>query len=141
MSLETLTSTPDRKPLKRIPPSSLAYLSQRARNNCYHFVMKRFEASGLSKADLGRRIGKGQDQINHVLASPGNWTIRTLAELLAGIGDEEFIPSALSLHGRPPRNMSQFDLSKHDRLTNPKPPAPTGSGAASTELKKLEPVE
>ncbi len=109
MSLETLVSS-DIEKSGKVSAGALAYLAQRARNNCYDYVMSRFLSSKLNKADLARRIGKSQAQINHMLASPGNWTIRTLAELLAGISDEEFIPSSKSLKGRPPRNITQADL-------------------------------
>jgi hypothetical protein len=109
MSLETMIPT-DVAATGRIGAPTLAYLARRAQNNCYDFVMKRFLASGLTKADLARRVGKGPDGINKTLASPANWTIRTVAELLAGISEEEFVPTAMKLAGRAPRNITQADL-------------------------------
>jgi hypothetical protein len=93
-----------------ISPGTLAYLGERARNRYYDFVLKRFRASGLTKADLARRIGKGQDRINHLLGAPGNWTIDTIAELLAGVSQEELRPDAEKLGLRPAKNITQADL-------------------------------
>jgi hypothetical protein len=132
MSLESLTFATDGKRLERISPSSLAYLGQRARNNCYDFVLKRFDESDMTKAELARRMGKSQSQINHMLASPANWTVRTVAELLAAISDEEFIPNARPLRGRKPRNQRQEDFHR--------PEATLGSGgwvAAITTTREL----
>lgn len=109
MSLENLIST-NLNEGDKIAPHDLIYISQRAKNNCYDFIMIRFLKSGITKSELARRIGKDPAQINHVLASPANWTIKTLAELLAGISKEEFIPDALAIEGRPSRNISQADL-------------------------------
>ena len=72
----------------------------------------------MTKAELARRIGKNPDRVNHMLAFPGNWTIQTIAELLAAVGDEEFVPNAIPLKGRAARNMAQDDLlgKRHDNL-------------------------
>jgi len=94
----------------RISPKSLAYLAERARSNCYDYIMRRFGSSKLTKAELARRIGKDPAQINRMLATSGNWTIGTMAELLAAISEEEFIPSSSPLAGRAPRNFTQADL-------------------------------
>lgn len=109
MSLETIISA-DFGANAKLAQDDLAYLSQRAKSTCYDFVMRKFLASGISKAELARRIGKTQPQISHVLATPANWTIKTLAELLAGISKEEFIPGAASIQGRAPRNVTQRDV-------------------------------
>jgi hypothetical protein len=94
----------------RISRGTLAYLSQRAMNNCYDFVMRKFLASGMTKAELARRLGKSPDNVSHLLASPRNWSVQTIAELLAAIDEEEFIPNAHKLAGRPPKNITQADL-------------------------------
>lgn len=140
MSLEMLTFSPDSERLDRIAPHALSYLSQRAKNTCYDFVMRRFFASKMTKTELGRRIGKSPAQVNHMLASPGNWTIRTMAELLAGIGDEEFLPNALSLKRRAPKNMTQADLAlKNERA--PKVPWNKDVTASSFSHILLESVK
>jgi transcriptional regulator with XRE-family HTH domain len=96
-----------------IPEANLAYLEQRALNHFYDYVIGRFlersQANGLTKAKLAKRIGRGQDQVNRLLASPGNWTIGTVARLLAGIAGEEPILVSESLIGRPARNSTVLD--------------------------------
>ena len=141
MSLETLLSA-DSESRGRISPKALAYLAERARNNCYDYVLRRFRRSGLTQADLARRMGKDPAQINRALASSGNWTIGTIAELLAAISEEEFIPSSVSLKGRSPRNFTQADLlarlaegDEVRQVEEPVPPKPTGSSAANIDVK------
>jgi hypothetical protein len=47
--------------------------------------MGEFKNSGLSKADLARRLGKGADRVSKMLGGPGNWTIATVSDLLFAI--------------------------------------------------------
>lgn len=93
-----------------IPSGTLAYYEQRALNNFYSFVLRKFLKSKIRKADLARRIQVSAPQLNRYLASPGNWTIATVQRLLLGIADEEAFLSSESLHGRPPQNGSVLDL-------------------------------
>jgi len=125
MSLNTLISA-DLVKTGRISDATFAYLGQRAKNVCYDYVMKKFLASGLTKAELARRLGSRPDRVSHILASPANWTIRTMAELLAAIAEEEFVPHSVKLAGRTPKNFSQADL-----LMGLKSPPPQGSVAGS----------
>lgn len=128
MYLSTIVSA-DIDATGRISDSTFAYLGQRAKNLCYDFVMKKFLASGLSKADLARRMGKSPDRVNHMLATPANWTIRTIVELLAAISEEEFVPHSEKLAGRPPKNMTQADLLFGNPSPSPPSPSVTGSSA------------
>lgn len=145
MSLETMIPT-DIAATGRIGPATLAYLAQRAQNNCYDYVMKRFLASGISKADLARRVGKGQDGINKTLATPANWTIKTMAELLAGISEEEFMPNSLKLADRAPRNVSQATLLgiapepevASLNVLRPSPETRSGAAARTLELQRVQ---
>lgn len=92
---------------------TLAYLEARAKNTFYDYILTKFkeaEKSGLTRAKLARRLGKGSDQISRLLGAPGNWTLGTVAELLVGIGREELLPHSLSFLGRPPRNLQSEDL-------------------------------
>ena len=85
------------------------YIGQRAKNSFYDYVMTKFRHSNISKAELARRIGKGPAQINRMLATPGNWTIETIAELLAGMSAEELLPWSAPFTGRPKSNHRQED--------------------------------
>jgi hypothetical protein len=89
-----------------IPLGTRVYLGQRAKNTFYNFVMSRFREADMTQAKLAKRIGKSPAQMNRMLASPGNWTIETIAVLLAGISAEEILPQSRSFSGRPKRNGS-----------------------------------
>src|SRR6202030_4527223 len=45
-------------------------------------VIREFGKSGLSQADLARRLGKSPEVISRLLARPGNWESDTFSELL-----------------------------------------------------------
>jgi hypothetical protein len=47
--------------------------------------MKEFRNSGLSQADLARRLGKRPDVVCRLLGGPGNWTLDTMSDLLFAI--------------------------------------------------------
>lgn len=114
----------------KLSPGTLAYLGQRARNNYYNYVMSKFRESGITKAALARRMGKGQDRINRLLSSPGNWTIDTVAELIAAICAEELIAKSLPILDRPARNHSQADISDDDGDLDPSSIKSASSGRA-----------
>jgi hypothetical protein len=42
----------------------------------------------ISKAELARRLNKDPAVINRWLSGPGNWELRTVSDLLAGMGYE-----------------------------------------------------
>jgi hypothetical protein len=93
---------------------ALGYLTQRAKNNFYDYVLTKFyEAEtqhDLTKSALADRLGLGRDRISKLLASPGNWTIETVAELLAGICREELVPSSVPYTQRAIRNCTAADV-------------------------------
>ena len=124
-----------------ISAGALAYIGQRAKNSYYHFVMSKFRECDMTQAKLARKIGKNPAQMNRILASPGNWTIETIAVLLAGICSEEVTPSSTPFAGRRPRNGRTHDMTKDDA---PKPlpsgPVSSGEGANLVELR-LENVQ
>jgi hypothetical protein len=66
-------------------PETFAYMTARAKRRAYNLVIREFKKSGISKAELARRLGKGADRVSKMLAGPGNWTIATVAELLFAI--------------------------------------------------------
>jgi hypothetical protein len=70
---------------ERIAPGTLGYFQARNKHNAYDLVMEEFTKSGLSQADLARRLGKGTDQICRLLGGPGNWTLDTLSDLMFAI--------------------------------------------------------
>lgn len=90
-----------------IPLDRLSFFRARLQSRLYDLVITKFlklEHGGeISRAELGRRIGKDPAQISRLLGAPGNWTLDTTSDLLLGMG-EELEPSSLPLAGRPQRN-------------------------------------
>ena len=93
---------------------ALGYLNERARNNFYDYVLRRFheavEKEKLTKAKLARRLGLEPARITRLLGSPGNWTLDTVSELLVGICREELKPQSEPYLDRPVRNLQSEDL-------------------------------
>lgn len=103
---------------KSLSDGNLAYLAARAQNKFHDYVLRKFMAAeqseGLTKAELARRIGKRPELITRMLGAPGNWTIDTVARLLAGISGEELIPASEPLLGRSARrNYTQAEVHGH----------------------------
>jgi hypothetical protein len=70
---------------EKVLPETFAYMTARAKRRAYNLVIREFKKSGISKAELARRLGKGADRVSRMLGGPGNWTIATVAELLFAI--------------------------------------------------------
>lgn len=90
-----------------ISQNTLAYLQERTKSRLYDYVLKKFleeEKNGLTRAALARRINRSPEVVTRLLGAPGNWTIETLSDLLAGISSEELAPASVSLIDRPRRN-------------------------------------
>lgn len=85
--MSTSQNTSLSKPItgQRVPPETFAYFRARAKQHAYNLVMGEFLKSGLTRAELARRLGKGADQISRMLGGPGNWTIATASDLLFAI--------------------------------------------------------
>lgn len=69
----------------RIPLGTLGYFQARNRGRVYDLILKEFQRSKLSQADLARRLGKRPDVICRLLGAPGNWTLDTVSDLLFAI--------------------------------------------------------
>ncbi len=76
-----------------LSPGTLAYFRERQRNRVHEVVLQEFLKSGITKADLARRLGKDAAQITRWLAAPGNWEIDTISDFLLAISGGEFQPS------------------------------------------------
>ena len=73
----------------RVDPSTYAYFRTRNRFHLYNLLLSEFEKSQISQATLARRLGKGADQVNRVLGSPGNLTLDTISDYLYAISGSE----------------------------------------------------
>ena len=90
----------------RVPLGTLAYFQARNKRNAYDLVMGLFENSGLSQAELARRLGKGTDQVCRILSGPGNWTLDTLSDLLFAISGAAPVFSVDHPLDKPRRNQT-----------------------------------
>ena len=66
----------------QIRPGTLGYFRMRTRMRMFTLVRKEFEKANITKAELAKRLGKGAGQVNRWLATPRNWTLDTLSDLL-----------------------------------------------------------
>ena len=86
----------------------MAYFQARLKNRLHQLVLREFEKSGLSRAELARRIRKDPPQITRWFNAPGNLRLETLSDLLLGINYVELNDETVSLR-RPPRNFDSPD--------------------------------
>ena len=91
---------------QRIPPGTLGYFQARNRYHVYDLVMNEFAASGISQAELARRLGKGTDVVCRWLGGPGNWTLDTMSDLLFAISGATPVFDVEHPLARPPRNQT-----------------------------------
>ncbi len=89
-----------------IPAGVLEYFQTRNRMRLFTLVQHEFEESGITKAELADRLGKGADRISHLLGAPGNWTIDTASDLLFAISGAEIDYRVTHPLRRSPRNMT-----------------------------------
>ena len=90
---------------KRIPIGTIGYFRSRNKHRVYSLVIKEFKSSGLSQADLARRLGKkNSDIICRWLAAPGNWTLDTVSDLMFAISGAEVTYGSIHPLAQPPRN-------------------------------------
>jgi hypothetical protein len=69
----------------KISLGTLGYICARNRQRAYDLVIKEFKKSGLTQADLARRLDKGAEVISRLLSRPRNWELDTFSELLFAI--------------------------------------------------------
>lgn len=131
----------------KIPAGKLAYFRQRLRNAFYDLVISEFmrqeDESGLTQAELARRIGKRPEVVNRLLGSPGNWTTDTSSDLLLGMGVEPKLSvSRLALMS--PRNFDQPEwLGTPSELITSEEDEPTSTTPSATTyyIRAMEPLD
>jgi hypothetical protein len=89
MRISPTTNLSEPAGAERVSEGTLAYFRARNRRRLYQLVVDEFERSGLSQADLARRLGKGTDLVCRWLGSPGNWTADTVSDLLFATSSAE----------------------------------------------------
>jgi transcriptional regulator with XRE-family HTH domain len=115
---------------------TLAYLGERLRNNYYDFILTKFaeaQEKGLTQAQIARRLNIGPDRVSKLLGAPGNWTIDTIAGLLAAISREEAIPTSRPYLGRPKANFDAEACLVVNAGSTTDPKKVGSSGSSSTK--------
>lgn len=92
-----MTSLSDIAPLT--PEQRAEYGIARAKSIAFdavHELWRRRRAEGKTQADLAKVLGKDEGWLSKNLRGPGNWTIKTLGELVEALdGDLEIVLHAL----------------------------------------------
>lgn len=89
--MNTYPTTTLSKPVRaeRVPKGTFGYFRTRNRHRLYSMIIKEFKKSGLTQADLARRLGKSPEIVCRLLATPGNLQVDTLSDLLFAISGAE----------------------------------------------------
>lgn len=69
----------------KISKGIFGYLRTLNRQRAYDLVVREFKKSGLSGADLSRRMGRAPEVISRLLNRPGNWEADTFSDLMFAI--------------------------------------------------------
>jgi hypothetical protein len=107
-----------------IPEAKRVYFQTRLRNRVFNFILAKFvteQERGLTKAKLGRRIGKPPEVINRWLGAPSNLTLDSISDLLLGISAEELTPQTEALLYQAPRNFDPW-IRQEEQLNRKQPP-------------------
>jgi hypothetical protein len=104
---------------QQIPLGTRSFFQERFRSRLYDLVVSEFlkqeQASGLTRAEVARRIGRKPEQITRWLGAPGNWTLETVSDLLLAISKAEPAIDLSPLDGRPARNLDIPDWARNDQ--------------------------
>jgi hypothetical protein len=70
---------------KKVSAGTLAYVGARAQLRAYSLVIKELKESGITQAQLAKRLGKAPEVISRMLSRPSNWEMKTFSQLLFAI--------------------------------------------------------
>ena len=68
-----------------VPKGTLGYFRARNRHRLYTLFVQEFKKSGLTQAQLSRRLGRKPEVVCRLLATPGNLRADTFSDLLFAI--------------------------------------------------------
>jgi hypothetical protein len=66
----------------KISRGTLGYIRTRVQQWAYNLLITEFKKSGISQADLGRRLDKTADVISRMLSRPANWELDTFSAVI-----------------------------------------------------------
>ena len=121
----------------RIPPGTLACFRERFRVRLHDLVreefLKQHAESGLTRAEVARRIGPRPEQITRWFGAPYNRTLETISDLLLAVARSEPDVTLLPLEGRVVRN------DRNQSLPTPRPIKPAASRQPRSGIEANEP--
>jgi hypothetical protein len=91
---------------EKVPKTTFAYLRTRNKRRLYSLVIKEFKKSGITQAELARRLGRNPDVVCRWLAAPRNWELDTVSDILFAISGAEVVYN-VSYPLRAPRRNSR----------------------------------
>lgn len=117
----------------------------RARDIAFDAVQslwRRRKESGLKQIDVAHAIGRSPTWVNRSLHGPGNWTLRTLGELVQGMnGEVEIIVHGIEDAPLARPNFHAYadyePAAVHVRITQPSPVPNTVSATTSADQAQL----
>jgi transcriptional regulator with XRE-family HTH domain len=118
-----------------IPVPTLAYFRARQRRKLHSIVLAEFKKSGITQADLCRRLRKEPAQISRILGSPGNWRLDTVSDLLFAISAAELnlsVEYPLAEH-----QLETLETREANREANPVPGKSSAAPGADSNLDLL----
>jgi hypothetical protein len=85
--MRTLQTTGLYEPVgeEKISAGALSYIATRVKLRAYDLVVRELKASGITQAQLAKRLGKAPEVVSRMLSRPGNWEMKTFSELLFAI--------------------------------------------------------
>ena len=89
MSISRASTLSEPAGTDEVAAGTLAYFRARLKQRIYSLAIKEFKKSGLSQADLARRLGKEPAQVSRLLSGPGNLTLETVSDLLLATSGAE----------------------------------------------------
>jgi hypothetical protein len=98
-----------------VPPATLEYMRTRNRMRIFNLVHNELKHSGITRAQLSKRMGRGLDRISHLLGAPGNWTLDTASDLLFAISGAEIKYEASHPLNKSPRNQTRPEWLEDER--------------------------
>lgn len=72
----------------KLSHSTRAYMAERMRHRLHSHVLNLFKESGMTVADLARRMGRRPATVRRLLCTPHGWGIETYSDALAAFGRE-----------------------------------------------------
>ncbi len=127
---------------EKVPVGTLVYMRTRLRRRFHSLILKEFVESGLSQADLARRLGKKPELICRWLAAPANFRLGTLSDLLFAIKGGEIVDEMQYPLDQAARNVSLLewliDAADRDAASNLSQELTIKTGSSNTAARVLE---